>query len=170
MINVVFFGRGGQGAVTANEILAKAVFKDNKFAQAFPSFGVERRGAPVKAFCKIDDKFIRARDQIYKPDYIFVFDSSLLDMVNVNEDCKIIVNSQREYDKKNVFSIDATKIALETLGVPIVNTAMLGSVCATGIVSLNSMKDAIKEKFGNKAEKNLIAAEKAYSILKEKFQ
>jgi len=170
----MFFGRGGQGAVTASEILAKAVFKDNKFAQAFPSFGVERRGAPVKAFCKIDDKFIRARDQIYKPDYIFVFDSSLLYMVNVdedcNEDCKIIVNSQREYDKKNVVSIDATKIAVETLGVPIVNTAMLGSVCATGIVSLNSMKDAIKEKFGDKAEKNLIAAEKAYNILKEKFQ
>lgn len=169
MINVMFFGRGGQGAVTASELLAKAAFKDNKFAQAFPSFGVERRGAPVQAFCKIDTKFIRSREQIYDPDHVVVFDSSLIDQVNVGKDCKIIVNSEKNYDKENVFSVNATKIALETLGVPIVNTSMLGAFCATKEVSLKSIKEAISEKFGKRAEKNLIAAEKAYNYLKEKF-
>jgi len=169
MIDVMFFGRGGQGAVTASELLAKALFKDNMFAQAFPSFGVERRGAPVQAFCKIDTQFIRSREQIYEPDYVIVFDSSLMDQVAVKEDCKIIVNSEKEYGKKNIFSVNANKIAIETLGVPIVNTAMLGAFCVTKTVSLNSMKEAIKDKFGKRAEKNLIAAEKAYNDLKNKF-
>ncbi len=165
----MFFGRGGQGAVTASELLAKAVFKDNKFAQAFPSFGVERRGAPVQAFCKIDAQFIRSREQIYKPDYVVVFDSSLLSQVNVSEDCKIIVNSEKDYNTKNLFNVNATKIAIETLGVPIVNTSMLGAFCATKEVSLKSMKEAITDKFGKRAEKNLIAAESAYNFLKDKF-
>lgn len=165
----MFFGRGGQGAVTASELLAKAVFKDNKFAQAFPSFGVERRGAPVQAFCKIDTQFIRSREQIYEPDYVIIFDPSLMDQVNVSEGCKIIVNSGKKYDKKNVFSVNATKIAIETLGVPIVNTSMLGAFCATKEVSLESMKEAITDKFGKRAEKNLIAAEKAYNDLKAQF-
>jgi len=169
MINVMFFGRGGQGAVTASELLAKAVFKDNKFAQAFPSFGVERRGAPVQAFCKIDAQFIRSREQIYEPDYVIIFDPSLMEQVKVSKGCKIIVNSEKDYNTKNLFSVNATKIAIETLGVPIVNTSMLGAFCATKEVSLESMKDAIKDKFGKRAEKNLIAAESAYNFLKDKF-
>ncbi|OIQ04859.1 MAG: pyruvate ferredoxin oxidoreductase [Candidatus Altarchaeum sp. CG2_30_32_3053] len=169
MINVLFFGRGGQGAVTASELLAKAAFKDNKFAQAFPSFGVERRGAPVQAFCKIDTQFIRSREQIYDPDYVVVFDPSLMDQVNVHKGLKIIVNSEKDYNMKNFFRVNATKIAIETLGVPIVNTSMLGAFCATKEVSLDSMKDAIKDKFGKRAEKNLIAAEKAYNDLKDKI-
>ncbi len=169
MINVMFFGRGGQGAVTASELLAKAVFKNNKFAQAFPSFGVERRGAPVQAFCKIDAQFIRSREQIYDPDYVIIFDPSLMDQVNVKESCKIIVNSEKDYNTKNVFNVNATKIAIETLGVPIVNTSMLGAFCATKEASLESMKETITDKFGKRAEKNLIAAEKAYNDLKAQF-
>lgn len=168
MKQITFYGRGGQGAVTAAEILAIAAFHDKKVAQAFPSFGVERRGAPVQAFCKIDDKFIRNREQIYNPDYIVVLDSSLMKNVNINKHQTIIVNSEKSYGE-NVYNIDATKIAMETLGVPIVNTTMLGAFCATGLISIDSLKEAIKEKFGNKAEKNLIAAERAYDELKSKF-
>ncbi|MDI6730372.1 MAG: 2-oxoacid:acceptor oxidoreductase family protein [Candidatus Altarchaeum sp.] len=169
MINVVFFGRGGQGAVIASELLAKAVFKDNKFAQAFPSFGVERRGAPVQAFCKIDTQFIKSREQIYDPDYVIIFEPSLMDQVNVKESCKIIINSEKDYNTKNVFRVNATKIAIETLGVPIVNTSMLGAFCATKEVSLESMKETIIDKFGKRAEKNLIAAERLYNNLKAQF-
>ncbi|MFN3527703.1 MAG: 2-oxoacid:acceptor oxidoreductase family protein [Candidatus Altarchaeaceae archaeon] len=169
MKQITFYGRGGQGAVTAAEILAIAAFYDNKIAQAFPAFGVERRGAPVYAFCKIDSKEIRSREQVYNPDYIIVLDSSLMKNLNVKENQKVIVNSEKDYEK-NIFSVDATKIALETLGVPIVNTAMLGAFCATGEISIDSLKKAIKEKFENKAEKNLIAAEKAYNELKKKIK
>lgn len=92
-----------------------------------------------------------------------------MENVKVDEDCKIIVNSEKEYNKKNIFNVNATKIAIDALGVPIVNTAMLGAFCATKVVSLTSMKEAIKDKFGKKAEKNLVAIESAYNALKDKF-
>ncbi|ADG13987.1 pyruvate/ketoisovalerate oxidoreductase, gamma subunit [Methanocaldococcus infernus ME] len=176
MIEIRFHGRGGQGAVTAAQILAKAAFYDGKYCQAFPFFGVERRGAPVRAFTRIDDKEILIRSQIYEPDYVVVLDPTLLDSVNVLEGLKkdgaVIVNTVKDLDLGyKVYTLDATKIALDVLGVPIVNTSMVGAFAgATKLVSLESVKKAILETFkGKLGEKNALAAEKAYNEIIEKY-
>lgn len=175
MIEIRFHGRGGQGAVTAAEILAKAAFEDGNYSQAFPFFGVERRGAPVMAFSRIDDKPIRRRYQVYNPDYVVVLDEGLLEVVDVFsgiiEGGKIILNTKEDFKtEKNVdvYTIDATGIALDILGVPIVNTVMLGAFAgATGEVTLESIIKMIKETFsGEVGEKNARAAETAYESLK----
>ncbi|BBL61814.1 MAG: pyruvate ferredoxin oxidoreductase subunit gamma [Methanobrevibacter arboriphilus] len=174
MIEIRFHGRGGQGAVTAAEILAKAAFEDGKFSQAFPFFGVERRGAPVMAFTRIDDKPIQIRYQVQNPDYVVVLDDGLLDVVNVfsgiKNDSSIIINTNKEENleknkDKEIYNIDATGIALENLGVPIVNTIMLGSFAKkSGEVSLESIIKVIKETFpGKLGDKNSKAAEIAYN-------
>ena len=173
MIEIRFHGRGGQGAVTAAEILAVAAFKDKKFSQAFPKFGPERTGAPVEAYCRIDDKFINLRSQIYNPMHLIVLDASLLTVIDatkgLQKDGLVILNSNKKQKTKDwkTFTVDATKIALETLGKPIVNTAMLGAFAkATGLVSLGSIKETIKERFPKElAEKNILAIEKAYNEL-----
>ncbi|MCL2115309.1 MAG: pyruvate synthase subunit PorC [Methanobrevibacter sp.] len=170
MIEIRFHGRGGQGAVTAAEILAKAAFEDGKYSQAFPFFGVERRGAPVMAFTRIDDKPIKVRYQVQSPDYVVVLDDGLLEVVDVfsgiKETGKVIINTNKEVgtDKKEVYAIDATGIALENLGVPIVNTVMLGSFSKkSGEVSLDSILKVIGETFPGKiGEKNSKAATIAY--------
>lgn len=176
MIEIRFHGRGGQGAVTAAEILAKAAFEDGKYCQAFPFFGVERRGAPVMAFSRIDDQPIRRRYQVYNPDYVIVLDDGLLEVVDVfsglKEGGKVIINTKKDIKiDKNVdlYKIDATGIALEILGVPIVNTVMLGAFsAATKEVSLESIIDIIKQTFPGKiGEKNAEAAKIAYNQLKE---
>ena len=171
MIEIRFHGRGGQGAVTAAEILAKAAFEDGKYCQAFPFFGAERKGAPVMAFTRINDKPIRRRYQVYNPDYVIVLDDTLLEAVDVlsglKEEGKVIINTT---DNVNLggnvepYSIDATGIALDTLGVPIVNTVMLGAFAgATGVVTLDSIIKITKETFPGKiGEKNAKAAEIAY--------
>ncbi len=174
MIEIRFHGRGGQGAVTAAQILAKAEFFDGKFAQAFPFFGVERRGAPVMAFTRIDDKKIRLRSQIYEPDYVIVQDSSLLESVDVTSGLKsggkVIINTEKDitFDGVDVHTIDATGISLEVLGLPIVNTVMLGAFAGiTGEVSIESLKKAIVDSFPKKlGEKNAKAAEVAYNMVK----
>jgi pyruvate ferredoxin oxidoreductase gamma subunit len=167
-------GRGGQGSVTAAELIAVAAFEDKRFSQAFPAFGVERRGAPVMAFARIADRPIRIRSQIYEPDYVVVQDVTLLEVVDVasglKADGKIIINTDRQKDKLNlktkaeVVTIDATKIAMEVLGRPIVNTTMLGAFCgATREVSLESLNKAISERFkGDLGRKNLAAIKAAY--------
>lgn len=165
MKQIMVYGRGGQGVVTAAEILAVAAFKDNKFSQAFPSFGVERRGTPVQAFCKIDDKFIKSREQVYEPDYIIILDSTLFGTIEIKDNTKVIINSEKDYGKKNIYSIDATKMAIEILKVPIVNTAMLGAFCATGEVSINSLIHTIKERFKQKTEANISLAKKSYDLV-----
>lgn len=171
MIEIRFHGRGGQGAVTAAELLAKSAFEDGKYSQAFPFFGVERRGAPVMAFTRIDDKPIRRRYQVYNPDYVIVLDDGLMSVVDVfsglKEDGGIIVNTTDESkieSSEKAEMIDATGIALEKLGVPIVNTIMLGSFAKkSGEVSLNSLLKVIKENFPGKiGEKNAEAAKLAY--------
>ncbi|WP_054840811.1 pyruvate/ketoisovalerate ferredoxin oxidoreductase subunit gamma [Thermococcus peptonophilus] len=179
MIEIRFHGRGGgQGAVTAANILAAAAFKEGKYVQAFPFFGVERRGAPVTAFTRIDDKPIRIKTQIYEPDVVVVLDPSLLDTVDVTAGLKdggiVIVNTEKSKDevleklKKKpgkLALVDATGIALEILGLPITNTAILGAVAkATGLVKLESVQEAIKETFsGALGEKNAKAAEEAFN-------
>jgi len=187
MIEIRFHGRGGQGAVVASEILADAAFREEKYVQAFPMFGVERRGAPVTAFTRVDDKPIRIKFFIYNPDYVVVLDPTLVGQVDVTAGCgvpssykeekgrkaMILVNTSMkpsEIDLKGPFTIatvDATSIAVaHGLGsrfAPIVNTAILGAFArATGEVKLNLLLDAIKEGVPAKHEENAQAAQDAY--------
>jgi len=179
MLEIRIHGRGGQGAVTCTELVAKAAIAEGKYAQAFPSFGPERRGAPVMAFIRVANKPIRVRQKIYKPDVIVVLDDSLLGLSGVidglKEDGIIIVNSSKspeelknEYKfKQKIATVDATKIALDTLRVPITNTTMLGALIkATNVVSIEALKDAIKERFGRLAERNQEAMENAFKETK----
>jgi len=177
MKEIRIHGRGGQGAVTAADIIAIAAFYDGKYCQSFPFFGTERRGAPVTAFARIDDKPIRVRCQIYEPDYVIVQDPTLLDVIDVAKGLKkegmVIVNTEKSPEelkletKARIKTINATKIALECLGVPIVNTSMVGAFsAATKEISLESLKKAIKKRFSEKlAEKNIKAVEAAHSIM-----
>jgi len=177
MKEIRFHGRGGQGAVTAAQVLAKAAAIDGKYCQAMPSFGVERRGAPVTAFTRIGDEFILRRQSIRHPNYVVVLDPSLLDIVDVTdgikEDGALMINTEKSkeelgIDFENVKTVDATTIALETFGKPFVNTVMLGAlVKTTGIVSLEAVKKAIKERFpGELRDANVKAVEKAYEETK----
>jgi len=176
MIEVRFHGRGGQGVVTSASILAIAAFKEGKYCQAFPFFGTERRGAPVVSFARIDDKFIRTREQIYNPDYVVVLDPTLLDVVDVTEGLEeneiIIINTNKDVNlptKATIKKVDATAIALEIIGKPFVNTPMIGAlVGATGIVKIDSVVEAIKERFPEEiANKNIEAVKKTYEKIKE---
>jgi 2-oxoacid:acceptor oxidoreductase gamma subunit (pyruvate/2-ketoisovalerate family) len=170
MIEIRFHGRGGQGAVTASEIIAIAAFKDGKYSHAFPSFGPERTGAPVEAYSRIDDKFINIRTHVYEPDYLIVLDPSLLYAVDVTKGLKkggiIVINSEKpvKVGEFKVFNVDATKIANEILGKPIVNTAMLGAfIKATGLITMKNLEEAIKERFPKElAEKNIAAIRKSH--------
>jgi len=174
MIEIRFHGRGGQGAVTAAEILAKAAFEDGKYCQAFPFFGAERKGAPVMAFSRIADNPIRRRYQVYNPNYVIVLDETLLEAVDVlsglKEDGKVIINSTNQVDLGvESYNIDATGIALEILGVPIVNTVMLGAFAGvTGVVTIESLVKVTKETFPGKiGEKNAKAVQIAYEKIKK---
>lgn len=176
MYEVRFHGRGGQGAVTAANILAVAAFKEGKDVQAFPIFGVERRGAPVAAFMRMDEKKIDIKTQIYKPDAIVVLDPTLLDVVDVADGLKnngfVVINSSKEpsnfdFGDSKVFTVDATKIAVDnglgTLTNPIVNTAILGAFSkAVGNVAIASILEAINENAPIKKAENQNAAKEAF--------
>jgi pyruvate ferredoxin oxidoreductase gamma subunit len=172
MFQVRIHGRGGQGVVTAAEMLSVAAFLEHKHAQAFPSFGSERMGAPVMAFCRISDREIRLREPIIEPDAVIIQDKTTIEPANafhgVVENGFILINSSCEenYNLKSirVKCIDANKIALEHVGRPIPNAVLLGSFAAlTGIVKIDSVIEAIKKKFsGILAEKNINAARAAY--------
>ncbi len=175
MIEIRFHGRGGQGAVTSAELLALAAIGEGKYAQAFPSFGPERRGAPVVAFCRIDEERIRIRANVSEPDIVVVLDSSLLKIVNVAAGLKsngvLVTTSPDSAEsvrqdlkiKNRMAVVDALKIAREVLGVPITNTTMLGSLIrAQGLVKKESFLSPLRERFGRIAEKNISAFERAY--------
>ena len=175
MIEIRFHGRGGQGAVTSVELLALAAIEEGKFAQGFPSFGPERRGAPVLAFCRVNDQRIRLRCKILKPDVVVVLDPSLLRIQNPPADLKpegiIVLNTpktpeevRRDYGFKHTLAlVDANKVAREVLGVPIVNTTMIGALLrATGVVAVEAMEHPLKERFGPLAVKNFNALKVAY--------
>jgi pyruvate ferredoxin oxidoreductase gamma subunit len=170
-------GRGGQGSVTAAELIAVAAFEGGAFAQAFPAFGVERRGAPVQAFVRFDDKIIRKRSQVYEPDYIIVQDSTLIKDVNVFQGVKkggiVIVNTEKAPgysvpDRVKLITIDATSIALRTLGLPITNTSLMGAfAAATGEIKFSALENALYHRFPKElAVKNIEAARQAYNAVK----
>lgn len=175
-IEIRWHGRGGQGAVTSAELLALAAIEEGKFAQAFPSFGPERRGAPVLVFNRINNlKPIRARVSITHPDISVVLDPGLLYITDVTsglkQDGTLVINTTKTIaDIKSELSgswklavVNATTIARDILGVPIVNTTMLGSlVKATGIIELESLTEPIKERFGARAKANIDACRRAY--------
>ncbi|MDK2916556.1 MAG: pyruvate ferredoxin oxidoreductase gamma subunit [Euryarchaeota archaeon] len=168
-------GRGGQGSVTAAELIAYAAFEGGVFSQAFPAFGVERRGAPVQAFVRFSDEKIRLRSQVYEPDYIIVQDPTLIGDVDVFNGMSTggiaIINTEKpDFDSRvpegvKVYTIDATTIALEELGVPITNTTLMGAfAAATGEIGLEPLKNALRRRFsGSMADKNIKAAERAYN-------
>ena len=178
MKQIRIHGRGGQGVVTAAELTAISAFNDGHEAQAFPSFGVERTGAPIESFVRIDDKPIRTREQVQEPDILIIQDASLLGAVDVlkgcNKNTKIVINSSQDkkylkLPQENLFVIDATKIALKILGKNIVNTVILGAFAkAEELVSLEALEKAIKQKFAHKSQdvidKNIEAVREAYNL------
>ena len=175
MIEIRFHGRGGQGAVTSAEMTALAAINEGRYAQAFPSFGSERRGAPVMAFARVDDIPIRIRSKIYTPNIVIVLDPSLLKILNptqgMDENGILILNTHKTAQQiRDEFGytvkmalIDADHIAKEELGRPITNTTMLGSMIkATEVVKLDSLIYPLEERFGGIAAKNISALKRAY--------
>jgi pyruvate ferredoxin oxidoreductase gamma subunit/2-oxoisovalerate ferredoxin oxidoreductase gamma subunit len=173
-------GRGGQGGVTAAELLARAAFREGKWVQAIPFFGAERRGAPVKAFARLSDEPILIRSQVYSPDYVMVLDAGLLDLVDVTEGLKkdgiVIINTRKKPEEIDIkqgrlATVDATGIAIElqllVAGQPVLNTTMLGAFAkATEEVKLESILEIIREEWkGAAGEKNAKGATLAYERL-----
>ncbi len=177
MTEIRFHGRGGQGAVSASNLLANAAFIEGRYVQAFLLIGAERRGAPVVAFTRIDDRPIRNRSQIYSPDYVVVLDPNLSDIVDVASGIKpsgtIFVNSDKDgeefhFDSEaRTVTLDVTSIALKyglgTSTSPIVNTSVLGAFARiSGAVGLDALLAAIRQFAPAKPEENAKAAEEAY--------
>lgn len=169
-------GRGGLGAVTSAELVARAAISEGKYAQSFPSFGPERRGAPVIAFLRVSDEFIRIRTSIYKPDYVVVLDPGLLCAVDVTaglkEEGAILVNSRKSPTELKtefgfrwpVATVDATRVARETIGLPITNTAMIGAMLKViDIVKVESLEAQFEERFGLRAKGNIDAMKRAFA-------
>ena len=170
-------GRGGQGAVTSSQVLAIAAFEDGIHCQAFPSFGVERTGAPVKSFVRFSDRKVLKRQHVYLPDYVIVLDPTLMDSVDVTDGIKkngiLLINSNKTpaelgftgKEKFKVYVLDITKDALEVIGKPFVNIAALGAFCCiTCLVSIEALSKAIEIRFGEgkTAELNTKAAKKVF--------
>ena len=181
MLEVRWHGRGGQGAWTASELLARAAIHEGKFIQSFPEFGPERMGAPVTAFTRISDKAIKVHCMVYNPDVVAVLDPTLIKAVPVieglNKEGNVIINSTDspanvkralKADRGKFWTVPATEIAIKTLGRPIMNTALLGAVVrVTGIVNLESVEKVVKERFTqNIAEKNIAVVKQAYEEAK----
>jgi len=176
LTEIRWHGRGGQGAVTSAELVAKAAISEGKYAQAFPSFTPERRGAPVLAFNRINtDQPIRIRAEVDQPDVVIVLDSSLLSVLDANSGLKekgiVIINTKKTTEQirsefgitGRLATVDATTIAQESLGVPIVNTTMVGALIkATNVITLEAMKEPLENRFGRLAERNIKAMERAY--------
>lgn len=184
MIEIRYHGRGGQGAVTSAELLATAAIQEGKYAQAMPSFGPERRGAPVLAFNRVDDTPIRSREAIYEPDVAVVLDSTLIGIIDVTLGLKnngsIIINTpltpaglRKEMCLKpsiTLATVDATQIAWDTIKRPITNTTMLGVlVRVTNIVGLKALSEALEERFGMAAGMNIEAMRKAHKRTRVRY-
>jgi pyruvate ferredoxin oxidoreductase gamma subunit len=182
MFQVRIHGRGGQGVVSGAEMLSVAAFLEGRHAQAFPSFGSERMGAPVMAFCRIDDREIRLREPVLTPDALIIQDPTLLHQVDLFKglaaDGYILINSTRSFDElglsefarrfqaPRLATLPATEIALKHVGRPVPNAALLGGFAAvSGEIRLASVISAIREKFpAAVAERNVAAATEAYAL------
>jgi pyruvate ferredoxin oxidoreductase gamma subunit len=188
MLQIRIHGRGGQGVVTAAELLSIAAFVQGRHAQAFPSFGSERTGAPVVAFCRIDDREIRLREPILAPDVLIVQDPTLLHQVDVFQgllpDGYVLINSRRSFDelglsemaarfrRERLLTVPATEIAMKHLGRPLPNAVLLGGFAAlSGLVSLAAVGQAIHDKFSGKvADANVAAAAEAFAAVQAQME
>ncbi|MBN1283652.1 MAG: 2-oxoacid:acceptor oxidoreductase family protein [Proteobacteria bacterium] len=180
MIEIRFHGRGGQGAVTSAELVALAAIEQGRFAQSMPSFGPERRGAPVQAYLRVADEKIRVRAEINHPNIVVVLDDSLIDILDVTHGLKdkglVVLNTRRSEKevrevmkyKGSLACIDALTIALETLKVPITNTTMIGALLkASGVIPLDALVPQIERRFNPKlAERNVAALKRAFEETK----
>lgn len=177
LIEIRWHGRGGQGVVTVNEILAKAALKEGRHVQAFPEFGPERMGAPIKAFTRISREPIDIHSSVYTPDIVVVIDPSLIGQTDFSEGLKnggmLIINSEKPSSKvkeelkaedARVYTVDATRIALDEFGKAFFNTPMLGALLkTTDLVSMESVFNVVKERFpGSLGERNLRAIKRAH--------
>jgi pyruvate ferredoxin oxidoreductase gamma subunit len=184
VFEVRIHGRGGQGVVTAAELLSVAAFDEGRHAQAFPSFGSERTGAPVVSFCRIDERPIRTREPIAEPDALIIVDPTLLHQVDVFGGLKpggfVLINTSRSFAElrleellarcspERLKTVPATELARKHLGRPLPNAALLGGFAAlTGVVSIDSVAVAIRERFaGEVGERNAAAATAAFASLR----
>jgi pyruvate ferredoxin oxidoreductase gamma subunit len=184
MFQIRIHGRGGQGVVSGAEMLSVAAFREGRYAQAFPSFGSERMGAPVMAFCRIDDREIRLREPVLAPDALIIQDSTLLHQVDLFNGLSaggyILINSRRSFDELGLAellrngkehrrcTVPATELAMKHIGRPLPNAALLGGFAAISRqIKLASVIAAIREKFPRAiAEPNVAAAEEAYALVK----
>jgi pyruvate ferredoxin oxidoreductase gamma subunit len=188
MFEVRIHGRGGQGVVTAAEMLSLAAFDEGRYAQAFPSFGSERTGAPVVSFCRIDDQEIRSREPVMAPDALIVQDPTLLHQVDVFGGAKpgayILINTVKSFDQlglgefvkrfrhKRLLTVPAAELAREYTGRPVANAALLGGFAAlSGLVSLDAVVSAIRERFsGAVGEGNVAAARAAHAWVSDEMR
>jgi len=188
VLQIRIHGRGGQGVVTAAELLSIAAFEQGRHAQAFPSFGSERTGAPVVAFCRIDDHEIRLREPVLHPDVLIVQDPTLLHQVDVFQglpaDGYVLINSRRSFEQlglsdiveryrtDRLTTVPATDIALKHLGRPLPNVALIGGFAAlSGLVTMDAVSHAIRDKFSGKvAEANIAAAAEAYEYVTRELE
>jgi len=185
MFQVRIHGRGGQGVVTGAEMLSIAGFLGGRHAQAFPSFGSERTGAPVVAYCRLDDQEIRLREPVMEPDAIIIQDPTLLNQVDVfsglKKDGYILINTTRtfeelglgefvkDFQREHLLTIGATELSIKHVGRPVPNVPLLGAfAAATGLITLEAVQAAISQKFkGAVAQGNKDAARDAYEIVKQ---
>ena len=185
MFQVRIHGRGGQGVVTGAEMLSIAAFLGGRHAQAFPSFGSERTGAPVVAFCRLDDKEIRLREPIMQPDALIIQDATLLHQVDVfnglKKDGYILINTTRSFEAlglgefsrdfrpERLLTVPASELAKKHVGRPVPNVPLLGAFAAVGgLITLDAVEAAIREKFkGTVAQGNVDAAREAFDIVME---
>ena len=188
MLQIRIHGRGGQGVVTAAEMLSIAAFEQGRHAQAFPSFGSERTGAPVAAFCRIDDQEIRLREPILAPDVLIVQDATLLHQVDVFQGLQpegyVLINSKRSFPelgladleqrfrRERLATVPATEIALKHLGRPLPNAVLLGAFAAlSGLIKLDAVAHAIRDKFGGTvADHNIAAATEAFAFVRREME
>jgi pyruvate ferredoxin oxidoreductase gamma subunit len=188
MFQARIHGRGGQGVVSGAEMLSVAAFMEGRYAQAFPSFGSERMGAPVMAFCRIDDKEIRLREPVLEPDALIIQDPTLLHQVDLfkglHPNGYMLINSTRGFaelglaefvrgfDGKRLRTVPATELALKHVGRPLPNAALLGGFAALSRqIRLESLAAAIREKFPRVvAEKNIAAANEAHALVSRSME
>ncbi len=189
MFQVRIHGRGGQGVVTGAEMLSIAAFRGGKHAQAFPSFGSERTGAPVVAFCRMDDKEIRLREPIMEPDALIIQDPTLLNQVEVlsglKKDGYILINTRhtfeqmglgdyvKDFNPAHLLTVGATELAVKHVGRAVPNVPLLGAFAAlSGLITLAAVESAIEQKFaGAVARGNVAAAREAYEhVMMQKKQ